>query len=97
MAPTHEFAERFLSRVPQSVRESFTSDQLAAVQLAFGMRYAMDHAVDVRRTLRLPWGRYYLVVLIGRDWRAGARRAVGTLMLMALATALSAFAVLVLG
>jgi len=29
----------------------------------------MEHAIDLRRTLRLPWGRYYLVVLAGRDRR----------------------------
>jgi hypothetical protein len=25
--------------------------------------------MDCRRTLSLPWGRYYLVLLAGRDWR----------------------------
>ncbi len=53
---------------------SFTPDQLAAVRMAFGMRYAMDHAVDVRRTVTLPWGRFYLVLLGGRDRRAEGSR-----------------------
>jgi hypothetical protein len=33
------------------------------------MRYTMDHALDIRRHVRLPWARYYLVLLCGRDFR----------------------------
>ncbi len=63
------FQTRFLARVPASIAASFTAEQLAAVQLAFGMRHTPSHAMDCRRTLSLPWGRYYLVLLVGRDWR----------------------------
>lgn len=73
------FTTRFLARVPREVAGSFTPDQLAAVQRAFGMRYAMDHAVDVRRTVTLPWGRFYLVLLGGRDRRREGRRGAGIL------------------
>ncbi len=69
MSPADAFIARFLARVPREVAGSFTAEQLGAVQRAFGMRYAMDHAVDVRRRLRLPWGRYYVVLLAGRDRR----------------------------
>ena len=72
--PSEAFIVRFLRRVPPEVAASFTPDQLAAVQRAFGMRYAMDHAVDVRRTMSLPWGRFYLVLLGGRDRRQEGRR-----------------------
>lgn len=68
------FTERFLARMPNGVASSFTPDQLAAVQMAFGMRYIVDHGVDFRRTLSLPWGRYYLILLGGRDWRRESRR-----------------------
>ncbi len=69
MTPADRFIARFLARVPREVAASFTPAQLGAVQRAFGMRYVMDHAIDVRRSLRLPWGRYYLVLLAGRDRR----------------------------
>jgi hypothetical protein len=61
------FIRRFLARVPPEIAATFSPDQLAAVQRAFGMRYAAEHAVDVRRSVPLPWGRYYLVLLAGRD------------------------------
>ena len=70
MPTVNPFIARFLARVPQEVAGSFTPDQLQAVQRAFGMRYVMEHAVDMRRTLRLPWGRFYFVLLAGRDQRA---------------------------
>lgn len=75
--PSEAFIARFLRRVSPEVAASFTPDQLAAVQHAFGMRYAMDHAVDVRRTMSLPWGRFYLVLLGGRDRRREPRRWLG--------------------
>jgi hypothetical protein len=61
------FIRRFLARVPPEIAASFSPDQLAAVQRAFGMRYAVEHAVDLRRSIPLPWGRYYFVFLAGRD------------------------------
>ncbi len=67
------FLQRFLARVPAEVASSFSAEQLAAVQRAFGMRYTVRHAVDMRRSLALPWGRYYLVVMAGRE-RARPRR-----------------------
>lgn len=72
--PSEAFIARFLRQMPPEVAASFTPDQLAAVQRAFGMRYAMDHAVDVRRSVTLPWGRFYLVLLGGRDRRQEGRR-----------------------
>ena len=72
--PGEAFIARFLNRLPPDVAASFTADQLAAVRRAFGMRYAMDHAVDVRRSVTLPWGRFYLVLLGGRDRRQEGRR-----------------------
>ena len=68
-SPSDAFIARFLARVPADLRASFTSAQLTAIQRAFGMRYTMEHALDLRRHVRLPWARYYLVVLCGRDHR----------------------------
>ena len=75
--PTEAFTRRFLARLRPDVAASFTPEQLAAVQLAFGMRYAADHAVDLRRTMTLPWGRFYVVLLGGRDRRTQAGRGAG--------------------
>lgn len=66
-APENPFLSRFLASIPRDVAGSFTPDQLAAVQRAFGMRFTVDHALDIRRSLRLPWGRFYLVLLFGRE------------------------------
>ena len=67
--PADAFITRFLARVPPDLRASFTPAQLTAIQRAFGMRYTMDHTLDVRRHVGLPWARYYLVLLWGRDHR----------------------------
>ena len=61
------FTARFLARVPAETRGSFSGSQLAAIVRAFGMRHARRHLLDLRRSFRLPWGRFYVVLLIGRD------------------------------
>jgi hypothetical protein len=53
--------------VPAEIAGSFSAEQLAAVQRAFGMRYSAGHALDLRRSVALPWGRYYFVMIAGRD------------------------------
>ncbi len=60
---------RFLARLPPALARSFSAEQLEAIHHAFGMRYRMDHAIDLRRTLSLPWGRFYVVFLAGPDHR----------------------------
>ncbi len=67
------FIAKFLARLPQDVADSFTPEQLAAVQRAFGMRYAAPHAVDLRRSIGLLGRRFYVVLLVGRE-RAGESR-----------------------
>jgi hypothetical protein len=71
--PADAFIARFLARVPADLRASFTPDQLTAIQHAFGMRYTMEHTLDVRRHVGLPWARYYLILLWGRDHRPRER------------------------
>lgn len=71
--PADAFIARFLARVPADLRASFTPAQLTAIQRNYGMRYTMDHALNLRRHVRLPWARYYLVVLCGRDYRPRER------------------------
>ena len=59
--------ERFLNRLPRALAARFDAEQLAAVELHFGMRSRSFHAIDWRRRLRLPFLRGYVVLLAGRD------------------------------
>jgi hypothetical protein len=58
---------RFLARLPAALAARFDAEQLAAVELHFGMRHRMHHAIDIRRRLRLPFLRCYVVLLAGRE------------------------------
>jgi hypothetical protein len=61
------FIRRFLGGMPRDMADSFTPDQLQAVQRAFGMRYATEHTVDVRRRVGLLGRKFYVVLLIGGE------------------------------
>lgn len=67
--PSDPFVARFFGRIPAAVRPTFTDAQLDAVKLAFGGRGWGRHAVDMRRSIPTPFGRYYMVLLIGRERR----------------------------
>jgi hypothetical protein len=60
---------RFLVRLQPELAASFSREQLAAVEMHFGMRYRMDHLIDWRTRIRLPFLRLYLVILAGPDRR----------------------------
>jgi hypothetical protein len=62
---TNADMQRFLARLPQKLAARFDAEQLAAVELHFGMRHRCEHAIDWR--VRLPFLRGYVVVLAGRD------------------------------
>jgi hypothetical protein len=70
------FIGRFLDGMPRDVADSFTPDQLQAVQRAFGMRHATSpHAVDLRRSVGVLGRRFYVVLLMGRERTGDARPA----------------------
>lgn len=79
--PEETFLQRFLARIPSATAATFTAEQLKAIQQAFGMRYTVGHAVDLRRSVRLPWGNYYVVLLAGRDRNKARGRPVPRLLL----------------
>ncbi len=62
---------QFLARIGPAAAAGFTAEQLAAIELHFGMRYRVGHAVDWRKRVRLPFARFYVVVLAGREQRGG--------------------------
>ncbi len=61
----------FLDRIPQDIRETFTDQQIAAVNQAFKRT---RHGIDIRVSLPLPGGRRYLVLLMGKERRSQKRR-----------------------
>ena len=66
MARSSDMA-RFLARIGPELAASFTSEQLAAVELHFAMRNRADHAIDWRKRIGLGWLRGYVAVLAGRE------------------------------
>jgi hypothetical protein len=64
---------RFLGRLNPQVAASFSDEQLAAVELHFGMRHVVDHAVDWRTRFGLPFARFYFVLLAGWEQRGAER------------------------
>jgi hypothetical protein len=59
----------FLARLAPDIAASFSPAQLAAVELHFAMRHRVDHGIDWRRRFKLPFARFYVVLLAGREER----------------------------
>lgn len=62
--------QRFLARMPPDAAASFTKAQLDAIDLHFGMRHRVDHAINWRARIGLPFLKFYFVLLAGREQRA---------------------------
>ncbi len=62
---------QFLAKVGPELARSFSPAQLEAIELHFGMRHRVAHAIDWRRRFWVPFARFYVVVLAGREERAG--------------------------
>lgn len=69
------FIQKFLSRVPQHVADSYTPEQLEGIKLAFGARQWGHHRVDFRQSFRLLFWRCYVVFLFGAETRSEERLA----------------------
>ncbi len=68
------FIQKFFSRIPKETAPTFTEAQLAAVKMAFGGRDWGAHAIDIRRSMPVPFGRRaYLVLLMGWEQRTSTR------------------------
>lgn len=85
------FAKGLKERLPPDLKDSFSSEQLDALKIAFGARRWGKHPVDLRGTLNLLGWRYYYVLLIGRNKRELTRN---ERRLSRLGTALGVFAFL---
>lgn len=64
------FEKGLLRRVPENIRDSFSTEQLSALKVAFGTRNKWgQHPIDLRGSFSIWRWRYYFVVLAGRNKR----------------------------
>lgn len=62
-----------LQRMPDSMSDSFSDEQLNAINVALAGRNWGKHPVDIRGTISFWRNRYYFVLLAGKDLRALSR------------------------
>jgi hypothetical protein len=62
---------KLLSRMPSSVADSFSDDQLMHLKVALGSRQWGRHKIDFRGTFPLPFfnSNIYYVFLLGKNYR----------------------------
>ena len=65
-----------LARLPDEFHASLTPDLIRAIAEAAAPRAWATHPVDIRLSIPLPFGRYYLALVAGPERRppSGARR-----------------------
>lgn len=67
------FIDHYFKRIDPRVAATFSAEQCEAIKTMFGARGVARHSVEVRRSLPIGRGRYYLVLLIGRERRTFGR------------------------
>lgn len=83
--------QRLLSRMPDGIAKSFSTEQLFGLREAIGVRGGRIHSVDMRPTLKfpfLPWS-FYVVFLVGKNRRGLSPQEKYTAALMLLAFCMS--------
>lgn len=63
------FVRGLKQRLPEHLRESFSSEQLDALRSVFGARSWVRHRVDLRGTVKLWGNQFYFAILAGRNKR----------------------------
>ena len=73
--PVHQsqLLKRMLNKMPTEVAESFTEEQLIALNKAVGGFSWARHKVDLRGTISIWRSSYYFVILWGRNRRELSR------------------------
>ena len=71
----HGVFKSLMGRLPKRVRRSFDHEQLLAIRQAAEEMAWGEHPVDIRLSLPLPRARCYLVLVGGKERRAGRRLA----------------------
>ena len=64
-----------LARLPDEFHTSLTPDLIRAIAEAATPRSWATHPVDIRLSIPLPFGRYYLALVAGPERRSPERRA----------------------
>ncbi len=68
-------AEQLLRNIDDSVRDSFTGEQLAAIRAAAqATSWSRQQPVDLRLSLPTPFGGFFLALVAGREQRHPVRR-----------------------
>ncbi len=67
------FEKKFFSHIPSDIRQSFSPEQIQALEDAFGEQWAR-HPLDIRRSFGFWRFRYYFVIIGGRERRDLTRR-----------------------
>ncbi len=64
----------FLRRMPETVRDSFSNEQLNGIKSALSRQRQGNHRVDIHHTISFFRYHYYYVFIAGRDQRELTRR-----------------------
>ncbi|MEH1935379.1 MAG: hypothetical protein V7L14_17115 [Nostoc sp.] len=65
--------ERLFSKISPKIADSFTDEQLKAIQRGFGSQVLTRHSLDIRVSVPIPGLRFYLVLLAGSERRSQQR------------------------
>jgi hypothetical protein len=63
-----------LSRLPDEIHSSLSPDIKDALAQAVAPRRWGEHPIDIRVSIPLPFGRYYLALVLGPERRSEERR-----------------------
>src|SRR3546814_12671072 len=67
------FLDHYFRRIDRRVAASCRPEQRDAINAMFGARGVARHTVEIRRSLPIGRGRYYLVLLLSRERRTVGR------------------------
>ncbi|MEH1928207.1 MAG: hypothetical protein V7K14_20825 [Nostoc sp.] len=65
--------ERLFSKISPKIANSFTDEQIKAIQRGFGSQIRARHFLDIRVSVPIPGLRFYLVLLAGSERRSQQR------------------------
>lgn len=65
--------EQLFSKISPKIANSFTDEQIKAIQKAFGSQVGARHSLDIRVSVPIPGLRFYLVLLAGSERRSQQR------------------------
>jgi hypothetical protein len=65
------FADDVVRRIDPRIRDSLTPAQISAIKEALSSPNSGSYTLDLRGVIPLFFARYYIVFLIGRDFRPG--------------------------